>query len=134
MMQHVVSTTEAVLDGPPDLDMDYFGSYTPIKRKANTKARELFMECLTESELEEFKNFSTVTIRTKIGLFRVEIQDDEFGHGDPPAYNVIHNDNRCCAILGSGGIPRYDHYLMQVLLIKSNPSRFVEEANARRIR
>ena len=115
-------------------------------KKAKEKALKLFMECLNEQELNEFKTFSTVTVWSKIGVFRIDASTDgqPFGGNMPPTYNVFSGEHVYCVnvstpsprtdgqnVVQSTNFPFYDHILAQMLVLKTNPKKFVEIANKR---
>ena len=93
------------------------------------KARKLLLECLNEQEKEELENFNTVTVNTKIGMFRINMNDLD----DPtaPVFNVIYKGHRYCAVLNEDNnrYPGADHFVAQFLLIKNNPKKFLRTAN-----
>jgi hypothetical protein len=102
------------------------------------KALNLFLSCLSASELDEFKSFSTVTVWTKIGVFRIDAAcDNEPAFMAPPTYNVYSGNDVYCLNVGSNSTtphsdyPLYDHILAQILFLKTNPRKFIEVANQR---
>lgn len=98
-------------------------------KKVYRKARILFYRCLTLKEREELNQIKTITIETLIGLFRLIIDDADTN--DPPAFNVCYRGNKYCLVLTGEDIvyPRNDHYAMQVMMIKSDPKKFLQLAN-----
>jgi hypothetical protein len=115
-------------------------------RKAREKALQLFMECLNENELKEFKNLGTVTIWSKIGVFRIDASaaSTPFDSSMPPTYNVYSGKNVYCVNVATPSprtdgqnevqtvnYPYYDHILAQMLVLKTDPKKFLAVANHR---
>jgi hypothetical protein len=93
------------------------------------KAHKLLLECLNEQEKEELESFKTITINTKIGMFR--IMTERFDSPIPPAFNAIYKGKRYCAVLKEEdeNYPRADHFIAQILLIRTDPKKFLASAN-----
>ncbi len=108
------------------------------KKEAHKKAIELLKNILTDDELRELDELDSVTLKTSEGLFRVKIDKGKSG---PPAYNVYHKKQKWCVNLSPreqaaddmqlalNGYPSADHYAMQILLLKTDPKRFMKTAN-----
>lgn len=96
------------------------------------KAKQLFMSLLSGIEQEELRSFSTITIPTGIGLFRITtkntLNDVDFV---APSHNVKWKSHSLCLVIKTDNkpIPYYDHIIMQLLLLKSNPEMFTKLAN-----
>jgi hypothetical protein len=86
--------------------------------------------CLTTQEAVELSQLGTITIDTPLGLFRIGVAGKGFS---APSFNVLHKGRNCCLVIKERGmmleLPHYDHIAMQVLLIKTNPTKFLQEAN-----
>ena len=92
------------------------------------KAHKLLLDCLNEQEKEELESFETVTIHTEIGLFRIKMEN--FWHSIPPSFNAIYKGKRYCAVIKeSEKYPRADHFIAQILLIRTDPKKFLALAN-----
>lgn len=110
------------------------------RKEAAKKALSLFISCLTEQEKKEFESQGTITIWNKLGVFRIEVTKSESVTGQkmPPTYNVHANDQTYCLNVGTQrdnssnsacNFPYYDHILAQMLLLKTDPIKFINVAN-----
>jgi hypothetical protein len=106
---------------------------------AKAKAHKALLDVLSKEERAEYEAFGTITIHTEYGAFRVDAEKDEMGGGGPPVYNVMTAGERMCFNVGqqtganSAHIyPRYDHIVAQVLMIKSDPKKFMKVANKKK--
>lgn len=114
---------------------------TQAQVKAAQKALDLFLSCLTKDEQAEFKSQGTITIWNKLGVFRIEIESpSNTFRGMPPTFNVHAGDQVYCLNVGvqpchmptendATHFPYYDHILAQMLLLKTDPIKFINVAN-----
>ena len=99
-----------------------------LDKEEKEKAHKLLLDCLNEQEKEELESFETVTIHTEIGLFRIKMEN--FWHSIPPSFNAIYKGKRYCAVIKeSEKYPRADHFIAQILLIRTDPKKFLALAN-----
>lgn len=106
-----------------------------ISKKAIQKSRELLLNSLTKDERLEMESFETVTIITPTGIFRVDCEDyrEDFYGETTPSYNVKYKRKEYCLVIDETEhkFPYADHLLNQILLIKTNPKKFLKIANHR---
>lgn len=99
-----------------------------INKEEMEKAHQLLLECLSDKEKEELESFRTITIDTEIGLFRIKMENFEMQ--SPPAFNAVYKGIKYCAVLkDTEHYPRADHFIAQILLIRTDPRKFLSLAN-----
>lgn len=100
------------------------------KREALSKARNLLLSVLSKEELEEFETLKTITLHTVRGVFRIDTSNTELDI-TAPVFNVLGPDGKYCAVLNTRNeqFPVFDHYVMQYLMLKHDPDKFIKTAN-----
>jgi hypothetical protein len=101
---------------PPDPEFsDYFAS--------RRRAERLFVESLTPQQAKEWQQRDYITVQGSDGQRYVI-------HNYPSTYNVeLPQEANYCAHVP--GVPRYDDYLVQKLMLETNAKAFCKNAGKR---
>lgn len=105
-----------------------------IHRKASVAATEtsfeLLSSVLSNAEKEEWKTKGYITVKNLLGEFRVPVTK----HGFVEQYVDGKHTQNHCIVFSDWTIPPGDETLMKVVLLKTDPRRFMKVSNKQPIR
>ena len=94
------------------------------RNAADTESLKLMLSWLSETERDEAVNSGYVTVNNDKGRFVVPV-----GHGKVKRFVNDQEEAQYCMIFRDYTIPVGDEVLMKVALLKTDPERFLREAN-----
>ena len=108
-------------------------------QKSLDRSYELLRSMLTAEQCSEMDDLGTITITTSKGKVRLMVHRPKSDAVTvaPPAYNIDCSEGTFCAVIngnqkaGEVGFPYFDHIIMQVLMLRSQPEVLLAAANRR---